>query len=591
MSHNQTLLRIFKEFLSDYPKHFLVLFGVLVVEGLISGLSIIAVVPMADFLVDAELNDVSKITEWTITMLNFIGIVPGFWVFGAFFIGANLLRGLTEVVIRFLILQTKYSITRDLFNDALRDFLRAKWGFFSGAGQGVLLNTLNKELGIIGDTFGHIATLFAQFVQLLIYLIIPLWIDPILTMTAIGSIIVFSVPFLLLNRLSYRLGKRNTETSNRQMGVLNEVLASARIILGFGRQSQARDDYLYAFDKHVDATLRSQVLSTAISKIFQPFAMMSVIVTMGIAFDQGSRTSELVAVMWALLNMLPIFTSLIHSRVSISNFLPSYNQLLNLRSEAKKLMEKQGDIMFFTLKNSIYIKCVNFSHPGRKDVLHNLSILFKKGAMTALVGHSGSGKSTIADLILGLQSPDKGKVLIDGVSFDLFNKNSFREKIGYVPQDPILFHSTIRKNLLWSNKLATDIDLWEALRLANAKKFVEALPKGIDTIVGDRGMLLSGGQRQRISLARALIRNPEVLILDEATSSLDIESEELIQESIDNLKGKITIIVIAHRISTIRKANQIYILSNGTVSNNGTFEELRKDSDSDIYKALKIEND
>jgi len=587
MTQNQTFSRLFQEFISDYPKYFFVIIGALVIEGLLSGMTIIAVIPMADFLLNAELSEVSKVTEWVISILTLIGIEPNFWIFGSFFVFTNLLKALSEVFIRFLILKTKYSILRDLFKGALRDFFRAKWGFFSEAGHGVLLNTLNKEMANIGDTLGHIATMFASFIKLLIYLIVPLFIDPILTITAIILTGTFSMPFLLFDKLSYRLGKRNTETSNKHIGVLSEILMSARIILGFGKQAQASDDYFDAFDRHVYVTLRSQVLAAALPKIFQPFAIMSVVVTTGIAFTYGSKTSEVIAVMWALFSILPIFSLIISSRITISNFLPSYNQLLSLRARAKVLMEEQGEISFSTLNSSIEFQHVDFSYPDRNYVLKNLSILIKKGQMTALVGHSGAGKSTIADLILGLQSPSKGMVLLDEISIDLFNKNSFRKKIGYVPQDPVLFHNTIRKNLLWSNASATDLDLWKALQMANAKEFVKDLPKGIDTMVGDRGALLSGGQRQRISLARALIRRPEVLILDEATSSLDVESENLIQKAIDGLKGKITIVIIAHRISTIRMADQIYIIDNGAVKNKGTFEDLKGELESGIYEAIK----
>lgn len=155
--------------------------------------------------------------------------------------------------------------------------------------------------------------------------------------------------------------------------------------------------------------------------------------------------------------------------------------------------------------------------------------------MTALVGESGSGKSTVTDLVLGMQIPERGQVLIDGVSLGDWKQNSFRERVGYVPQDPLLFNTSIRNNLLWSFEQANEDDLWGALRLANAEGFVKELPQGIDTLVGDRGVRLSGGQRQRIALARALLRKPELLILDEATSSLDSESELLIQQSIEQV--------------------------------------------------------
>jgi len=210
----------------------------------------------------------------------------------------------------------------------------------------------------------------------------------------------------------------------------------------------------------------------------------------------------------------------------------------------------------------------------------------KKGGMTALVGESGSGKSTITDLILGLQLPDKGEILIDGVPLKDYQQNSYRQRIGYVPQEPILFHNSIRENLLWASDSSTEKELWNALQMSNAAEFVKALPDGIDTIVGDRGIRLSGGQRQRIALARALLRNPELLILDEATSALDTESEIMIQNTIDRLSNNMTMIVVAHRLSTIRQANQVIVLQSGKVVEQGSYAELSTRIGSFFYSML-----
>ena len=209
--------------------------------------------------------------------------------------------------------------------------------------------------------------------------------------------------------------------------------------------------------------------------------------------------------------------------------------------------------------------------------------------MTALVGESGSGKSTITDLVLGLQIPDDGMVLIDKLSLNNYKQNSFRQRIGYVPQDPMLFHCSVRDNLLWSQENATENELWEALKLANADQFVLDLPEGLDTLVGDRGVRLSGGQRQRIALARALIRKPELLILDEATSALDSDSEKLIQASIENVAKETTILIIAHRLSTIAKADKVYVLSKGEIIEEGTYENLSNKKEGILYQMINTQ--
>jgi ATP-binding cassette subfamily B protein len=198
--------------------------------------------------------------EGSLVVFAAVHIPPGFWVFGCFFVGFNLLKGILEVAIRYAILLIKYAVLRGLFGSALQVFFKARWEFFSSSDQGKLLNTMNKELVAIGDTLGHLATLLAQVFQLGIYLAVPLWLNAPMTLATVGLAVLLGAPFLLLQRLSYRLGKRNTETANALMGVLTEVMGAARLILGFGRQNQARERYLDAFDRHVHVTLRSQTL-------------------------------------------------------------------------------------------------------------------------------------------------------------------------------------------------------------------------------------------------------------------------------------------------------------------------------------------
>ena len=586
---SSSIVAIFSEFLTRYPRHFGLLFLLLVVEGVAAAMSVLAIVPMADFLLDPSLGKPSRITQVVLTLFSGTGIAPSFWLFGFFFVGLNLLKGALTVAIRYAILLIKYAVLRGLFGDALCTFFKARWEFFSGSDHGRLLNTLNRELNTIGDTLGHLATLLAQVVQLAIYLAVPIWLNPPMTLTAVGLAVLLGVPFMLLHRTSYRLGVRNTETANVVMGVLSEALGAARLILGFGRQSQAREHYLMAFDRHVHVTLRSQTLATAVPSFFQPLAMLSVVVAMGIAIHQQTRISELAAVMWSLLASMPILSGLLQSNISISNFLPSYEQLMSLREKAAEVEEVEGRRIFTRLERGVELKDLEFTYPGRVQTLANLTMSIRKGQMTALVGESGSGKSTVTDLVLGLQIPEKGQVLIDGVPLGEWKQNSFRERIGYVPQDPLLFHASIRDNLLWSFEQAKEDDLWGALRLANAEDFVKELPQGIDTLVGDRGVRLSGGQRQRIALARALLRKPELLILDEATSSLDSESELLIQQSIEQVAKDTTILIIAHRLSTISKADQVYVLKQGRVVEEGPFNVLSTRPDSLLSSMIAVQ--
>lgn len=574
MIKKTSIASIFKEFLTRFPRQFGMLFFILVIEGLVAAVAVLAIVPLTDFLLDPNLKSPSRLTRILLETLGPWNIHPSFWLFGLLFVVSNMGKGLLDVATRYSILRIKYAVQRRMFEDALSTFFRARWTFFSGADQGQLLNTFSREIANIGDTLGQLATQLARVVQLVIYLSVPFWLNAPMTLTAVGLALLLGSPFLLLQKMSYRFGQKNIESGNVLIGTISEVLSAARLILGFGRQKQSLDRSLGAFDQHIHATLRSQTLDTALKALYQPLGILSAIVALGVALQHGSPVAEMAALLWSLLRTLPILSELMSANVSINNFLPSYEQLVSLRDQAKQVKEIEGDRLFTRLENGLVLKNLDFTYPGRLQTLQDINLTIRKGKMTALVGESGSGKSTIGDLVLGLQIPERGEVLLDGIPLGQWKQNSFRERIGYVPQDPLLFHTTIRENLLWSYPQGNEADLWEACRMANAEAFVRQLPQGIDTVVGDRGVRLSGGQRQRIALARALLRKPELLILDEATSALDSESERMIQESIDAVAKETTILIVAHRLSTIAKADYVYVLREGCVVEEGTYVDL-----------------
>ena len=577
---------VFREFIRDYPRRFGLLFAILIVDGVVTAGTVLALVPLADFLLDPTLRAPSQITRALIRVVGSFGLRPSFVLFGAIFVGANVIKGALNLSSRYAVLRIKYTVLRGLFTSALKAFFGARWEFFSTAEQGRLMNTFNREITTISDTLGHLATQAATAVQLAIYLVVPMFLSARMTLTALLLVVALTSPLLLLQKLSYKLGQKNTATANVMTGVLTEMLGAARLILGFGRQRESRERFLHAFDQHVAVTLRSQTIEAASSVFFQPVAILAAVGAVGAALANGMPVAEMAALLWSLLRAFPLLGQLLTTNIAINSFLPSYEQLVALRSHAVALREVEGDIVYRSLERGIVLDGVDFTYPGRDETLRGISLSIPKGRMTALVGESGSGKSTITDLILGLQVPAKGDVELDGVPLRKMKQNSFRERVGYVPQDPLLFHASIRDNLLWSNPAASEDDLWRACRMANAESFVRDLPQGIDTIVGDRGSRLSGGQRQRIALARALARNPDLLILDEATSSLDSESEMLIQRAIDELAKDTTVLVIAHRLSTIARADRVYVVGGGRILESGTFDELSAKKDGVLARMI-----
>ncbi len=255
----------------------------------------------------------------------------------------------------------------------------------------------------------------------------------------------------------------------------------------------------------------------------------------------------------------------------------SVSELLKTMEQHK---EKIGNQPFTTIESSIIVQNIDLSY-GPNKILNNIELIIPKNNTIALVGESGSGKTTLANIIIGLISPDMGTILIDGIPLNAYNINSYRDKIGYISQDSVIFNDDIYNNItFWSEKTEKNIKkFWEVVEMTSLKTFISLQAEKEETRLGDNGILISGGQKQRISIARELFKEAEILILDEATSALDSETEHIIQENIDNLHGQYTIIVIAHRLSTIKNVNRIYLLDKGNIITSGDFETMLNASD------------
>jgi ABC-type multidrug transport system fused ATPase/permease subunit len=259
----------------------------------------------------------------------------------------------------------------------------------------------------------------------------------------------------------------------------------------------------------------------------------------------------------------------------------SFEQIRRLLAEQPTL--RDGARETAQLDRSLQLSHVSFSYDGRR-VLHDVCLEIRKGEMLALVGPSGAGKSTLADLLLRLYDPEEGAILLEGVDIREYALHAYRSLFGAVPQDTWLFHDTIRANILYGRPGFAQEDVERAARIANAHRFITQLPAGYDTVIGDRGLRVSGGERQRLALARALLHRPKLLILDEATSALDSESERQVQEAIGRIVVDTTVVVIAHRLSTVKAADRIAVLDRGRVVAAGRHEELL--GTSELYRRL-----
>lgn len=544
------------------------------VVGFFSACSLLTVGPVIDFLIHPDLRGISPLTSKAIRIMESLGLPVTFGSWLIYFVLFVVLTSVFQVAARHSILKTIYAVVRELFLGTFEDFFNARWYFFSSSKQGVLLNTFSRELMVVSNAFSAMAVFFAGILQLIFFLVVPFSISWQVTLISFGVAVFFAVPFVLLGKVSYRLGTQNTATANHMNSVVQENMSLAKVVLGFGNQHKSIENLGAAFDGHRDVTIKSQILDMAIPVLYRPFSVVMIVISLFTARHFHVPLSEIMVLLLALLQVAICISNLTRYKNSLDNFFPSYEQIKSLRDKAKQLEQKSGGRPFRGFDREIRIDGISFSYPGRDPVLVGVNACIRKGEMVAFVGKSGAGKSTLIDMIVGFHQPTGGQILFDGVPLEDFDIRSYRQRVGYVPQDSVLFDMSIRDNLLWACETATEDDLRHACRQASADEFIEKLPEGHGTLVGDRGVRLSGGQVQRIALARALLRKPDLLILDEATSSLDTHSERLIQTAIENISKETTVIVIAHRLSTIKSADRIYVLHNGQVVETGTYAEL-----------------
>ena len=370
-----------------------------------------------------------------------------------------------------------------------------------------------------------------------------------------------------------------SKANNRFTSTAIEFINGMRTVQAFTTQDLERKRF-YETSSDVVTTSTKAVLGLAIVRPIAEGAATTILVGMIIlsitvfVTNNTLQIASLLTFLFILFRIVPVVHEINGYRASLSSFKGSVDNVTEFLKTDNKTYLEDGRVQFSGLQQAIEFVSVDFSYELNNVVLHDITLVIKRGEMTALVGASGAGKTTLADLIPRFYDPTQGKVLIDGVDLRNFSINSVRRKMAIVSQDTFIFNTSVRANIAYGREEATEAELWEVARLANALEFILEMPQGFDTQLGDRGVRLSGGQRQRIAIARALLRDPDILILDEATSALDSVSERLIQESLGNLSAGRTVIAIAHRLSTIVRADKVIVLEQGRILEQGGYQEL-----------------
>lgn len=432
----------------------------------------------------------------------------------------------------------------------------------------------------VGATIDVIGTGLVRLCTTVILLVFLLFLSWKLTLISIFLVIASSV---LIKNISYKALNAAKITNNTRRSfniVLFEILNGMKLIRQFNREANMVDKYQNRVDNFNKALYKSTKISGSVSPIFEIVGMgiLALILIVGsfvIFKDSAVWTGVLFTFIIILSRLISPVKILNQTIAVIFERIPALRELDQFLSEENKLYVKNGTTIFKGIQHGIKVRNVEFTYnPDRKIVLKNISFDIPRDSRVGIVGPSGSGKSTITELLMRFYDPQAGQIFIDDIDLRDIDLQSWRKHIGVVSQDTFLFNDTIKANIIFTKPGATEDEIEEAARRSHIHQFIQTLPAGYDTLIGESGVLLSGGQRQRLAIARAILPEPEILIFDEATSALDTESEQIVQNAINEIAQNRTVITIAHRLSTVLNSDIILVLDNGCIIEKGKHQEL-----------------
>lgn len=457
----------------------------------------------------------------------------------------------------------------------------SNWLFFTKIKSSNFAHAITNEIERISMGTGQFLTFISGIMILIVYILFALKIAGIIT----GIIFVVGIAILLILRRkagkSGSSGEKITTTTRDLYYYVIQHLEGMKTIKNYGMQGEnirvfsdqtdnVAENYQETIQSYADVKLLFDVGTVIVLSIMVLFLIDIV----------KLPTASLLLLIYLFVRMIPQFSGIQRSYQYFINTLPAYGNVIQLEKDCIENKDQlETNNVELDLKNDICLDKVTFSYDEEQNFMEVVDLKIPAGKTIAIVGPSGAGKSTVADLVMGLIKPDTGRITVDGITITRKLTGALRNQIGYVSQDTFLFNESIKFNLLLSKPNASMEDIYKALELSAAYDFVSKLPEGVNTVLGDRGVKLSGGERQRLALARALLRKPSLLILDEATSNLDSDNERKILKSIEELHGETTILIIAHRLSTIKNADYIYLMDKGQILDSGTWDELLKNEE------------
>jgi ATP-binding cassette, subfamily B, bacterial MsbA len=575
MNANRLLLK----FASRYPK--LVALTILLgfSGAVFNGISTALILPVIVGYLGQENSALNQIPQFLKDLLASTGTQgkQQFLVLMGFVFLAILLKNIATYYSSIVGARLAQTLTSRIRKEGIQLLLDVDVDFYAKTKAGDLVNKVGGEIARTAESIKIATTILTTVITILVFTALLLLTSWQLTLITTGLLLPVSIANQFFVRRAKRSGHRLSETSGDYTVALLEMLAGVRLIKSAGEETPQYQKMSHLIDRHEAASRDSQAdyaIVAPVNEVAGIIVVLIIVLSAQVLLVNQAGLS-LLTYLFALFRLLPYISQLNSLRSQFANTAPSVLLTTEFLRRDNKAIMPPGIQVYAPMRQGIKFDNIQFKYPGNENwVLRGVSLDLPKGQTLALVGSSGAGKSTLADLLPRFYDCVEGRITIDGQDLRSFDLTSLRKSMGIVSQETFLFNASVMDNIAYGCQNVTMERVIDAAHRANAYEFIEKLPQGFETQIGDRGVMLSGGQRQRLAIARALLRDPDILILDEATSALDTVSERLVQQAIDELSQNRTVLVIAHRLSTIQNADKIAVFHQGRVVEQGTHDVL-----------------
>ena len=572
-----------------YKKQIVILTALGFLGGIVEGIGINALIPLLTFVLglqdpatDALSVAIRAFFEWI-----HVPFVPKFLL--SFIVILFIAKAAIALLLNYIQIGITTAYERETRSRLFSIVLRASWPYLLKQKLGNLETALMIDTPAAMSLLNKLSLAIMLVTSLMMYAVVAFSISPLVTLT---TLVLGVIIFVTLRPLMDKVHAISSERASIYRDTLHHVtehVAGLKTVKALGVEDHAIKRGNVLFESIRGFAMRVGVLHGFSSQLVAPVGVLYIAGILALAFKTPFISlAALPAILYLIYRIFTYVQQLQNNLQYMSELAPHLERVVLYEGNAKESEERGKGDKSFIFERELVFKDVSFAYEGGSDVLHDISFTIPKGKMIGLVGPSGAGKTTTVDLMLRLIEPTRGTIQVDGVEGNTIALADWRANVGYVSQDFFLLHDTIRNNIRFYEAAMTDEQIWEAAKLAHIDEFIRRSPKGLDTMVGDRGIRLSAGERQRIVIARTLARKPTLLILDEATSALDNESEAHIKGVINELKGRVTIVAIAHRLTTIMDSDELIVLQGGRVVETGSPKTLLADPGSYFYKVYSI---